>query len=81
MLYVSYIKAKFQGLRLYGLQEILCFVPAKELFYRLLQKRNRVALAGLGPQDIPHQTAARPELAGALFRYINSVKNLQSLLN
>ena len=49
-------------------------------------KMDRVALVGLppaalGPQDIPHQRKARPELAGALLRYINSLQNLQSFLN
>ena len=49
-------------------------------------KRDRVALVGLppaalGPQNIPHRRTARPELTGALFRYINSLENLQSFLN
>ena len=49
-------------------------------------KRDRVALVGLppaalGPQDITHQRTVRPELAWALFRYINSLENLQSFLN
>ena len=35
----------------------------------------------LGPKDTPHQRRARPEVAGALFRYINSLENLQSFLN
>ena len=34
-----------------------------------------------GPQDIPHRRVARPELAGAPFRYINCLENLQSFLN
>ena len=34
-----------------------------------------------GPQDIPHGRVARPELAGALFGYINFLENLQSYLN
>ena len=49
-------------------------------------KRDRVALVGLppaalGPQDIPRQRTARPELAGVLFWYINSFENLQSFLD
>ena len=35
----------------------------------------------LGPKDIPHRRRARPELAGALFRYINSLEILKSYLN
>ena len=58
--------------------EILSFVPAKKNYFTCNSlKRDRVALVGLppaalGPQDIPHQRTARPELVGALFRYINS---------
>ena len=49
-------------------------------------KRDRAALVGLPPaelcpQDIPHRRTARPELAGALLRYINSLENFQSCLN
>ena len=60
------------------------FVLAKELFY--LEQRDRVALVGLplselGPKDIPHRIRVRPELAGALLRYINSLENLKSFLN
>ena len=35
----------------------------------------------LDPQDIPYRSVTRPELAGALFRYIKSLENLQSFLN
>ena len=34
----------------------------------------------LGPQDIAHRRRAQQELARALFRYINSLENLQSYL-
>ena len=49
-------------------------------------KRRRAELVGLppaalGPQDIPYRRPARPEHAGALFRYINSLENLQCCLN
>ena len=49
-------------------------------------KRDRAALVGLppaalGPQDIAHRITAWPELAGALFMYVNSLENLESCLN
>ena len=66
--------------------EYWVFLRQKINFTWNSQRRDRVALVGLSPdalghQDIPHQRTARPELAGALFRYINSLENLQSFLN
>ena len=66
--------------------KILSFLLAKKYFTCNFLKRDRAALVGLppaalGPQDISHGRRARPELAGALSRYINSLENLQSYLN
>ena len=49
-------------------------------------KRDRVALVGLpptalGPKDILHRRKAGLELAGALFRYLNSLENMQTFPN
>ena len=46
-----------------------------------LEKLELQPPVALGPQDIPYRSVARPELAGDLFRYINSLENLQSFLN
>ena len=90
-------ETKFQGLQLLPndlsmffiakLRQIeFCSGRQKNYFTCNSLKRDGVALVGLppaalGPQDIPHRRTARPELAGALFRYINSLENLQSFLN
>ena len=67
--------------------EILSFVPAKKNYFTCNSlKRDRVVQVGLppaalGPQGIPHQRTARPELVGALFTYINSSINILVSLN
>ena len=57
----------------------MSFVPAKNNFTCNSIKRDGVALVGLppdalDPNDIPHRRTARPQLAGGLFRYINSLE-------
>ena len=72
----NFYEKNFSCLSLQILKKILIFLSAKNYFNCNLLKRDRAALVGLppgalGPQDIPHRRRARPELAGAFFRYIN----------
>ena len=89
-------EAKFQGLQILqnklfwfsiGKLRNIEFCSSKKNYFTCNSlKRDRAALVGLptaalGPQDIPHRRTARPELAGARFRYINSLENFQFCLN
>ena len=44
-----------------------------------LEKLELQSPVAAGPQDIPHGSVARPEPAGALFRYINCILDYKSL--
>ena len=51
--------------------------------YDLIRQNGRVRQppAAAGPQEKPHQRRARLDLAGAFFKYINYLVNLQTILN